>query len=483
MNQGETILRFNEVSFAYRHNKPILDEVDFSVRQGSKITLMGQNGAGKSTIFQLITGALEPDSGAVSLGTRVTVAMAKQVISRDLLHLTVREFFQSCFREKVYDIDPKIDEVLGIVNLIADKDKIIKSFSGGQQAKLLLALAIIQNPDLLLLDEPTNNLDKDGISHLTKFLINYKKTCIVISHDANFLNAFTHGILYLDVFTRKVEQYAGDYFDLLVEISARIERENRKNAQLAKKIQENKDKSNYFAHKGGQLRLVAKKMREKAEKMEEEKVNVRKEDKTIRQFFIPVQEDIGGEILSITSFSVMKNHKLVQREADISLRKRERLLLTGPNGIGKTTLLESLASGEAKGAKIAPNVKVGYYRQDFSTLNFEDTVYQSLSSVAEDFTEEDLRSLAAGFLITSDLIYAKIGSLSEGQKGLVSFARLVMQKPGLLILDEPTNHINFRHLPVIASALNKYEGAMVLVSHIPEFVQQIRIDEILDLNK
>jgi len=483
MNQGETILRFDKVSFAYGHNKPILDEVDFSVRQGSKITLMGQNGAGKSTIFQLITGALEPDSGFVNLGTGVTVAMAKQVISRDLLYLTVREFFQSCFREKVYDIDPKIDEVLGVVNLIADNDKIIKSFSGGQQARLLLASAIIQNPDLLLLDEPTNNLDKDGIAHLTKFLIDYKKTCVVISHDANFLNAFTRGVLYLDVFTHKVEQYVGDYFDLLVEISARIERENRKNAQLAKKIQENKDKSNYFANKGGQMRLVAKKMREKAEKMEEEKVDVRKEDKTIRSFIIPSQRGIGGKILSITSFSVVKNHKSVRCEVDISLRKGERLLLAGHNGIGKTTLLESLVSGKAKGAKIAPDVKVGYYRQDFSTLNFDDTVYQSLSSVAEDFSEEDLRSLAAGFLITGDLIYAKIGNLSEGQKGLVSFVRLVMQKPGLLILDEPTNHINFRHLPVIASTLNKYEGAMVLVSHIPEFVQQIRIDKILDLSE
>jgi len=483
MNQGLRILRFNKVSFAHGNNKPILDEVDFSVRKGLKVALMGQNGAGKSTIFQIIAGAIKPDSGAVSFIPGITVAIAEQVISRDKFNLTVREFFQSCFKEKVYDIDPRIDEVFEIVNLVADKDKIIKSFSGGQQARLLLASAIIQDPDLLLLDEPTNNLDEDGIAHLTKFLINYKKTCVVISHDANFLNAFTNGVLYLDVFTRKIEQYVGNYFDLLVEISARIKRENRKNAQLAKKIQENKDKSNFFAHKGGNLRLVAKKMRKRAEEMEKEKVDVRKEDKTIRSFIIPSQQGIGGEILSITSFSVVRNYKSVRREANISLRKGDHLLLSGNNGIGKTTLLESLASGKAKGAKIASDVKVGYYRQDFSTLNFNDTVYQSLSSVAEDLLEKDLRALAAGFLITSDLIYAKIGSLSEGQKGLVSFARLVIQKPGLLILDEPTNHINFRHLPVIASALNKYKGVMVLVSHVPEFVQQIRIDEILDLNK
>jgi ATP-binding cassette subfamily F protein 3 len=153
-------------------------------------------------------------------------------------------------------------------------------------------------------------------------------------------------------------------------------------------------------------------------------------------------------------------------------------LLAGPNGIGKSSLLESLATGSSKGGHITPGVKVGYYRQDFSTLNFEDTVYDSLMSVMEKQIVEHMRSTAASFLITGDMVFSKIGDLSEGQKGMVSFARLVLQKPGLLILDEPTNHINFRHIPVIAEALNKYEGAMVLVSHVPEFVSKIRIDNI-----
>ncbi|MFY9457837.1 MAG: ATP-binding cassette domain-containing protein [Candidatus Spechtbacterales bacterium] len=481
MTHQDVIMRFDNVSFMHGHNKPILNEASFSVRRGLKITLMGQNGAGKTTIFNLIEKNLEPESGSIHLQAGLTVAVARQIISRDELDLTVREFFEKCFEKKIYDIDPRIDEALRVVNLVALHDRVIKSFSGGQQARLLLASALIQNPDLLLLDEPTNNLDKAGIAHLTQFLIDYKKTCIVISHDANFLNAFTHGVLYLDIFTHRVEQYFGDYFDLVAEISIRIEKESRKNAQLAKKIQENKDKANFFAEKGGKMRLVAKKMREKAKAMEEGKVDVRKEDKTIRTFTIPSQRDIGGEILSITSFSVMKNYKPVPRRANISLRKNQRLLLVGPNGIGKSTLLESVGSRSGKGVKIAPNVRIGYYRQDFSTLHFEDTVYKSLSLVAN--SEESLRSVAAGFLITSEFIYAKIGSLSEGQKGLVCFARLVLEEPGLLILDEPTNHINFRHLPVIASALNKYDGAMVLVSHVSEFVQQIRIDEILDLEK
>ncbi len=499
MSRDGVILRFEDLSFEYEQNKPILNEVSFSVREGSKITVMGQNGAGKSTIFGLITQAIKPDSGNVFRANGITVAISRQTIPRDQLGLSVREFFEKAFEKaveaklrkdegKIYDIDRRIDQVLEVVNLRTKKDvheSLMNTFSGGQQARLLLASALIQDPDLLLLDEPTNNLDKGGIEHLTQFLKGYKKTVIVISHDADFLNSFTDGVLYLDIHTKKVEQFVGDYFDVVRQIAAQVEKENRKNAQLDKEIQANKDKSNFFANKGGQMRLVARRMREKAEELEESKVDTRKEDKTIRPFVIPAQEGLSGDILIIKEFTTLnfKTHKPVKRKADIKLRKREHLLLKGPNGIGKSTLLESLAKGDAAGLIIAPGTKVGYYRQDFSTLNFEDTVYESLMSAMDKRVEETMRSTAAGFLIHADVIKSKIGSLSEGQKGLVAFARLVLERPGLLILDEPTNHINFRHLPVIAEALNKYEGAMVMVSHVPEFVQKISINQVLDLEK
>lgn len=486
MSKNDVLLSFDEVSFDFGHNKPILEEVSFSVRRGMKVTLMGQNGAGKSTLFGLISGSVKPESGKINITSGVSIAHSKQVIPRDQLDLTMREFFERSFKDKVYDIDVRIDKVLEVVNFHAPHDRIIRSFSGGQQARLLLASAIIQNPDLLLLDEPTNNLDKAGIEHLTSFIKNYKNTVIVISHDADFLNSFTDGVLYLDVFTKKIEQYFGNYFDVVEQISARIEKENMKNAQLAKEIQENKDKANFFSNKGGQMRLVAKRMREKAEELEEEKVDVRREDKTIRPFEIPTQPEFTGEIINISSYKVIKNHKATNRKANISLKKNTHLLLKGPNGIGKTTLLQTIAEG-GEGSTITSGVRVGYYRQDFSTLNFEHTVRESLLEVIHkwrnDLNEEDMRSVAAGFLITGDVMNTKVGSLSEGQKGLVAFARLTLERPGLLILDEPTNHINFRHLPLIAEALNEYKGAMILVSHVPEFVEKIRIDDVLDLEK
>lgn len=481
MSKTDVAVKFKDVSFEYSWDKTILEEASFSLKKGSKFTLMGQNGAGKSTLLNIITGELNPNDGKIFINPEMKIAYAKQVIPRDQLGLTLREFFEKCFSEKIYNIDKKIEEVLTIVNLKADYEMKIKSFSGGQQARLLMASALIQDPDLLILDEPTNNLDQEGIDHLTGFLINYEKTCIVISHDANFLSCFTDGVLYLDVFTKKIHQYIGDYYTVVEEIAEQIKKDERKNAQYEKEIIANKEKANFFANKGGKLRLVAKKMRLKAEDMEASKVNVRQEDKAIRDFEIPVQEGLIGEIININSLKIIKNHQPIEKNVKISLNKNRHLLLSGPNGIGKTTLLESLASGTAQGATINEGVKIGYYRQDFSNLDFEKTVFDTLSEVMTEKKEERLRSVAAGFLLTREMVYSKIVSLSEGQKGLVAFARLMLEEPGLLILDEPTNHINFRHLPVIAKALDQYKGAMILVSHVPEFVEQIRIDETLDL--
>jgi ATPase subunit of ABC transporter with duplicated ATPase domains len=484
---NDTIIRFEKVSFNFSHDKAILNEVGFTVRRGMKIAVMGQNGAGKSTLFKLLTKTLQPDSGEIFVDRQLTVATAFQVIAKEDMSLTILEYFKKYAKLEEHETKRRMASVLDAVNLHAPENKIIKDFSGGQQARLLLAAALIQNPDLLLLDEPTNNLDPAGIGHLTAFLMMYPKSVLVISHDALFLNAFTEGVLYLDSFTQKVEQYAGNYDDVVEEIADRIEKENRANAQRARGIQENKDKAEFFAHKGGKMRNVAKKMREKIEVLESEKVDVRKEDKTIRPFEIPVQSNFPNDLMKITSFTAMINHEEVTRKADVILMKKRHLQIVGPNGIGKSTLIESMAKGTQPGLILPKTLRVGYYRQDFSTLDFEQLVHESLTEAmiesGENMSQERMRSVASGFLLTSEVMKSKIGSLSEGQKGLVAFARLVLLKPGLLILDEPTNHINFRHLPVIAKALDSYEGAMILVSHIPEFVEQIHIDDVLDLER
>lgn len=480
---NQVILRFEDVIFEYLHKKPILDEASFSVRTGSKITLMGQNGAGKSTLFGLIKGEQKPKEGKVSITNGASIATAQQVVDRVDWQKTVEEYYASVFEVMPPSLKSEIAKVMNAVNLSVPTDRLVGDLSGGQQARLLLSSALIQKPDILLLDEPTNNLDKAGIDHLIEFLVMYEKTVIVISHDADFLNCFTEGVLYIDIFSRKIETYVGDYYSVVEEIESRIERENKKNAQLEKLIKDRKEKVNFFAHKGGKMRKLAKKMSEQTTELEDNKVEVRKEDKTIRDFTIPTQ-DIFGDIVTIKQIKVIENHKPVEKQVEKVLKKSSRLLISGPNGIGKSTLLRTLVDNKSDNAKIMDGVRVGYYSQDFSTLDYEQSAFDSLESIlADGINTQEMRAVAAGFLITGDLLEHKISHLSEGQKGLLSFARLVLMRPGLLVLDEPTNHINFRHLPVIKKAINEYKGAMIIISHMLEFVEDIKVDDYLDLGK
>ena len=485
MPNDHVVLRFSEVTFGYGETKPILDEASFSVRNGTRIALMGQNGAGKTSLFKLILGENKPKSGGLFMTPPdATVGIAKQVMPADQMDMTVRDWFAATFETVPYNIDKRIADVLDAVNLKTDLKKTLRQHSGCQQARLLLAYSLIQDPDILLLDEPTNNLDAHGIEHLTGFLMMYEKTVIVISHDAEFLNAFTDGVLYLDNHTHKVEQYVGNYLNVVEEIAERVERERAANARAEAEIRRKKEQAEVFAHKGGKLRSVAKRMRESAAEAEESIVEERQEDKTIREFVIPSQVfdyDFNGKVLEILKVGIIKEGEPVVKEMDLVLRRGTHMLLAGPNGIGKSTFLEKIFSGEAEGVTIGKDVRVGYYRQDFSILNFEQTAYDSLYDVMQEKDEQRLRSIAAGFLLDGRVLASQIKYLSEGQKGLLAFARLVLMKPALLILDEPTNHINFRHLPVIAEALDKYEGAMIMVSHIPDFVSKVRIDNTVDL--
>lgn len=490
MSNGNVIIRFDNLSFHYTEDKPILEEASFSVREDTKITIMGQNGAGKSTIFKLLCGAaglvdvdtLKPTEGKVHIRDNATVGIALQVMPKHFFDKTILEYFATAFTEKQHNLEKLIGDVLEIVQLSIPLTKKIEDTSGGQQARLLLAYALIQKPDILLLDEPTNNLDAAGIEHLTGFLMMYDKTVIVISHEADFLNAFTEGVLNVDQYSKKVEQYVGNYFNVVEQIQAQIEREEKKNAQLRKSIQDRKDKVNFFSHKGGKMRKLASKLREEVAEAEANMVDVKQDDRTIRDFKIPAQV-YNEAAVEITSVGTIQNHEVVQKEVEVKVWKSDRLQLIGPNGIGKSTLLRTLALEKTPGAVINPKIKVGYYRQDFSGLDFDQTVFESLSSMMDVPDNQTIYATGAAFLLTSQLMKNKVGSLSEGQKGLLCYARFVLQEPGLLILDEPTNHINFRHLPVIAKAIDEFEGAVIIVSHMEEFMDKIKITKDLNLGK
>jgi ATPase subunit of ABC transporter with duplicated ATPase domains len=468
MSQNNVVIRFDKVSFSYDDKKIILDEADFTVRRNSIVTIIGQNGAGKSTIFKLLLGKIAPQAGKINIELGTTIGIAEQMVPPDKLNLTVLDYFKTALPDKEYGIEGDIDKVFKNVNLDIPLNRIVKELSGGQKARLLLAYALLKNPDVLLLDEPTNNLDKEGIEFLTLFLMNYEKTCIVISHDADFLNCFTDGVLNLDVHTKKIEQFVGNYYDVINEIAAKLERDRRENARLEKSIKDRFLKINKLGGKSIAMSQLARKIRKDIDEDREEILEVRREDKTIPEFTIECQEYVGY---------VIKINKPIITE----LVKGSRLHIKGPNGIGKSTLLRSFLDGQ--NADINSKIRVGYYSQDFSELNFSQTAYDSLLSVSLSNKPQDIYGVGARFLLSSEVLNTKIESLSEGQKGLLCYARLTMQHPGLLILDEPTNHINFRHIPVITRAVNEFEGPVIFVSHLPDFYEKIEDVRELDLGK
>ena len=480
---GEILIRFEDVSFGYEENKPLLEEANFVLRRGAKLTLMGPNGAGKSTIFKMITGALKPTEGRVINEGKLNVSIAEQYIPHEEWDMFCLEYLQKAFDEKVYDIEPRAKKIFEKLNWSIPLEKKIKDLSGGQKGRLLIAKSLIANPDIVLMDEPTNNLDKNGIKDLTEFMKQYPGTALVISHDEKFLNDFTHGIIYVNTQFKKIEQYVGNYFKALEEIERKKEAERKANSQLAKEIQENKDKVNYFALKGGKMRKLASKLRDEIEEMEDSKTDERKDDKVIKKFNIKNSDELSGNIVEIRSIELMDGGERVDFPVEIDLRKGDKLQIVGPNGIGKTTFFNLLGKKGAKGINIKDGIKIGYYRQDFSTLDFHKPAYDELAKIFTRLDDQYLRSVAAGFLIGGKELSTKVGALSEGQKALLMWAYITLYEPGILIIDEHTNHVNFLHIPVIAEALKNYEGVLILVSHVNDFVRQVGINKTLDLGK
>jgi len=489
---GSSVARFKDVSFAHSQaSGDILQNVNFTIQQGSKVTVMGQNGAGKSTIIKLLSKTLYPDEGDVIVGAGERLGCAMQTMPTECRGMTIKEFFLAQISPTWrgpplldHELESKMAKVLSEVVLSAPGDRVVKSFSGGQQARLLLAAALIQEPTVLLLDEPTNNLDHEGLWHLQCLIQMTEKTCIVISHDEAFLNSFTDSVLYLDIHSKQVEVYAGDYFFVKDEIAKRIKRENAKNAQMMKLAQSKKDQANKFANKGGGMRKVAKTMRGVAAEMEANLVNVRQEDIALKTFTVPFfPSSISGALMKIGKVSSF------DRAADIEggvveLKKGSRIQICGPNGIGKTTFLEKLAAGTAPGVLIHEEAEVGYYRQDFHNFDFEATVVATMEKASNfKHDERQLRSTAAAFLLLERTMTQRVRTLSEGQKALLSLACLCLQQPSILIFDEPTNHVNFRHLPALAEAVRNFQGAVLLVSHDADFVDAVGVDRTIDMGK
>jgi ATPase subunit of ABC transporter with duplicated ATPase domains len=381
-------LKFDKVTYQYEYLKPILTEASFMVKEGSKMALVGQNGSGKSTIFKLVNGVIRPDEGHVHVPRDITVATSLQAIPPAQRGLRVHEFFQRYYpdEDEVF-LEEMMNEALHAVALHAPRDRIVSSFSGGQQARLLLASALIQHPDLLLLDEPTNNLDATGIRHLTDYLAKSKKTCLVISHDAAFLDAFTTGILYLDIFTKKVNEHSGTYHETIETIAAQIAKTKKEIGRRKRLVHQKRSLAKDIVQKSKAKRKKNKnsvRIDASADRILQQLPELKNSDVAIDPFTIPTgltPDELAkaGNLLGFNEVSIYDRaigegggFRIAALPTAVTLKAKDRLILTGPNGCGKTTLLEQLVKGRR--CFLKEGVTVGYYRQDFSELDYETTV-------------------------------------------------------------------------------------------------------------
>lgn len=503
--------------------QPIFQDVSIHVSDGDHVGVVGVNGAGKSTFFHLILKDLEPDFGKIKLPSSTRLAYLPQVLKDEISNMdcTVLEYLETgrplkklesdlkTAYEKASDEDEKkssfylkqagqiqslIDfydpyhaeeEMLEIVDglhILDLLDESLKNLSGGEKSKVAFAHLLYSKPDLILLDEPTNHLDVESKNYVMNYLKNYRGTILVISHDISFLNEVTDKTLYLDKLTHKMELFTGSY----EKFKRRKEEEKTSKIRLLEKQEKEEEKLKKIIAKyirGNEKKAnIAKDRQKKLAKLEENKVVLEKKYKQAK-FKMEIQDK--GDFYPLTVEHICFGYDiddLLYNDLSFQMLRGERYLIVGENGIGKSTLLKLIVGKlhplEGK-ITLGKNVSIGYYAQEHEQLDENKTIVEQFFDITKDLSF--LRGVLGRFLFFGEDIYKKISVLSPGERSRVALAKLALEKSNFLVLDEPTNHLDPETQEIIATTFLDYPGTMLVVSHNPEFVKNLRIQKMLYL--
>lgn len=474
----------------------------FRIQPGECIGLVGPNGAGKTTLFSLLIGELEPDEGLIETDKTLQIGFLPQEsaptgdetvlqlatsISAELTHL------HSCLREFPNDDQPERHEALaryielggyeleakahrilaGLAFRPEDVNQPARFLSGGWIMRAHLARLLVMEPDLLMLDEPTNHLDLETLGWFQDQLCNYRGAILTISHDRVFLNRVCKGIL--EIANRRVTRYQGNFDDYRRQKAAReaqqlaaYENQQREIAQLQSFI----DRFRAKATKAAQAQARIKQL-EKIERIEAPQ----SEAATI-QFSFPQPARSGQKVFTLESVDQAYGNHQVYHNLDLLLERGDRIVLVGPNGAGKSTLLKILAGIvpiQAGSANAGLNVTIGYFSQQRTeTLDPEATVLEeACAKRPAGMTEESVRSLLGTFLLSGDAVFKKVKILSGGEKSRLALVKLLLTPPNLLLLDEPTTHLDMGSIDALIHALKGYRGTLVFVSHDLHFIRSL----------
>ena len=500
----------------------VLDHISFHMEDYEKAAIVGINGAGKSTLLKIIMNELEPDEGIVTFSKGKSIGYLAQHQEQDF-HNTIYDEMLSV-KQEIIDLDHKIrkleadmeglsgaelekvlesytnathrfeqmngyayrSEVVGVLKGLGfteeDFNKRISTLSGGQKTRVALGKLLLSKPDIILLDEPTNHLDMNSIAWLETFLTNYSGAVLIVSHDRYFLDKVVTKII--EISNTHGRTYRGNYTDYIAkrdQIRAIEQKEYEKQQQEIKHQEEVITKLKQFN------REKSIKRAESREKMLDRIERIERPAEVNAQMRLTLEPSVlsGTDVLTVEELSKSYSDRTLFKDLDFEIKRGEKVALIGENGTGKTTILKIINRHIAKDSgmiKLGSRVKIGYYDQEQQVLHDEKTIFQEISDAYPALTNTKIRNVLAAFLFRGEDVFKQIKSLSGGERGRVSLAKLMLSSANFLILDEPTNHLDIFSKEILEQALRQYTGTVLYVSHDRYFINQTAT-RILELNQ
>ncbi len=489
--------------------RAIVTEATWHIQPGERIGLIGYNGTGKSTLLKLLVGQLTPSKGTVEKGKDTTIGYLHQDLlsfdtSESITEVALGAFERVRELEKEveklgveleanpedndllikytdalheidlldgYNINHKAEEVLhGLGFTTKDLSRPYLEFSGGWRMRVLLAKMILQAPDVLLLDEPTNHLDLPSIEWLEKYLIHYKGSVVIVSHDKYFLNKMVNKIV--EVYQQQLNFYTGDYEYYEIEKVQRVEIQQRAFENQQDYIRQQEKFIERFKAKASKA-AAAQSIQKRLDRLDVIE-DVQIERPNIRINFA-VEKTPGKVLVDLKGISKSYPKQVILENAFAEIERGDKIALIGANGKGKSTLLRIVAGMEGyEGERVwGHNVDESFYAQhQLESLNLSNTILQEVQECGTKKTDLELRALLGCFLFGGDEIDKKIKVLSGGEKARVALTKTIISKANFLMLDEPTNHLDMVTVELLAEALNKYDGSIILVSHDRFFISK-----------
>jgi ATP-binding cassette, subfamily F, member 3 len=501
------MLTLSEISKAYG-GRVLFDDVTLQLNRADRIGLVGPNGAGKSTLFSIILGEEEADSGQVmkernvvfgylpqesapvgdetvlELATAISPEFAKLrkiILAWDSDHHVAADHVEEIhddahnrFHELGgYQLDAKAKQILsGLGFREKDFDRPARELSGGWVMRAHLARLLVQEPDLLLLDEPTNHLDLEALLWFQEYLTTYPGAIVVISHDREFLNHIVSGIV--EIRQSKLNRYRGNYDDFLVQRAAAEEQLLAAYKNQQKEIERLQLFADRFRAKASKASQAQSKLKQ-IDRME--KIEAPVNDASKIGFSFPQPLRSGQKVITLENIHFAYGENVVYRGMDFLAERDQRIVLVGPNGAGKSTLLKILAgvlTPQAGTRTLGHNVKAGYYSQyRVEMLQESRTVFEEAMDTPSRVTEQSIRTLLGSFLFRGDDVFKKVSVLSGGEKSRLALVKLLLDPPNLLLMDEPTTHLDMASIDALVGALKQFKGTLVFISHDVYFIRAL----------